>query len=190
MFFLLVEDYIQAQKTFMKDLDLELERLARSLKDSGAVVKPFLGDIEQTRQSVLDKSWTEEQKKEIMKTPGLLMIEEDFNAFDPREHRWILFHLADRDGHEPPSANDVARYRAIFDKIAQACQQADLDPFEEARRALSQDTIRHASQIVELKPGIFGISVDIRAAGQRLIQWFRDRKNSVTKGPDDSALMK
>src|SRR3989304_3847064 len=71
LFFLLLEDYIEAQTQFVRDLDLDLERFARRFGDTGAVVRPFIGDIESTRQQVLGKRWSDRQRSEIYKTPSL-----------------------------------------------------------------------------------------------------------------------
>ena len=49
LFFLLYEDYIETQTQFARELDLELERFARNLGDRGAVVRPFLGDIDKNQ---------------------------------------------------------------------------------------------------------------------------------------------
>ncbi len=59
LFFLLLEDYIEAQTHFARELDLNLERFARNLGDSAALVRPFTGDIDTVRQQVLDKQWSE-----------------------------------------------------------------------------------------------------------------------------------
>ena len=76
---MLIEDYIEAQSQFVRDLDQELERFARKLGDSAAVVKPFTGDIDAVRSQVLDKNWTESELLEVRNTPGLLMINQDFD---------------------------------------------------------------------------------------------------------------
>lgn len=94
LFFLLLEDYIQAQSQFVRELDLELERFARNLGDSAPLVKSFTGDIDTTRSHVLDKSWNRDQSQEIVKTPGMLMINEDFDVLTQENTRGFTFILA------------------------------------------------------------------------------------------------
>src|SRR5438046_703935 len=77
LFFLLLEDYIQEQTQFFRELALYLEKFARDLGGEGGIVRPFSGDIDQARRDVLEKNWTEQEAEEIGKTPGLLMINAD-----------------------------------------------------------------------------------------------------------------
>ncbi|WP_431066696.1 hypothetical protein [Methylotuvimicrobium sp.] len=63
LFFLLLEDYIEEQTQFARELNLEPERFARNLDAFGAVVRPFGGDIEYARTGVLDKNCKPEQLK-------------------------------------------------------------------------------------------------------------------------------
>ena len=70
LFFLLLEDYIEAQTHFARELDLHLERFARKLRDSAALVRPFAGDIETVRQQVLEKAWSEKELQEITEYTG------------------------------------------------------------------------------------------------------------------------
>lgn len=51
-FYLLYEDYIEAQSEFAQDFDLLLERFARNIGHSGVVVRPFLGDVEATKSHI------------------------------------------------------------------------------------------------------------------------------------------
>jgi hypothetical protein len=64
LFFLLFEDYIDAQRGLPEEVKAELERFARNLGDHGALVTPFPGDAPATHVSVLDKRWTEEEQRE------------------------------------------------------------------------------------------------------------------------------
>jgi hypothetical protein len=96
LFFMLIEDYIEAQSQFVRDLDQELERFARKLGNSAAVVKPFTGDIDAVRSQVLDKNWTENELREVTNTPGLLMINQDFDVFNPRLHPWMIINFGRR----------------------------------------------------------------------------------------------
>ena len=65
---------------------------ARRLGHARALVVPFTGDIETTRTHILDKRWQEIELDEIRKTPGLLLIQECFDTFDPRCHSWMYFY--------------------------------------------------------------------------------------------------
>ena len=93
LFFLLFKDYIEAEKDFSTALTHELERFARNMGNFCAVVQPFSGDAEVTRKHILDKNWTDKQREMAEDTPSLLVIDQDFNDFDPSIHSWCLIRL-------------------------------------------------------------------------------------------------
>src|ERR1700731_3453571 len=146
LFFLLVEDYIEVQSAFMRELDPALERFARNMKTSGVLVRSFSGDIESTKLHVLEKPWTDAQRGEILNTPGLLMIDVDFDNFDPREHRWLHLSFGSRMHGEAPRA----------DRFAHA-----LGGFAEA------------AELFTAKSRIFGFSIDLIKGGQLLRELYQ-----------------
>jgi len=158
LFFLLLEDYIEAQTQFVKELELYLERFARHLGNASAVVRPFAGDIEDTRQHVLDKQWSQEELEEIAKTPSLLMINEDFDAFDPRHHPWIQFHFGQKLYEGVPG---VYRYAQTLERLADAVLDTDHDVFDMAHYLIHEVRLSDASKVFEARPGIFGFSIDL-----------------------------
>lgn len=170
LFFLLLEDYIEEQTQFARELSLELERFARNLGDSGAVVRPFSGDIEQARENVLDKNWTPEQLEEVVKTPALLMIGTDFDDFDPQEDPWVLFNLGNRIVEGVPAAY---QFREPLASITTAVANEGVDPFEVAHRAQHEIAAHDALKIFEAKPGLFGFSVNLVKAGEVLASAYR-----------------
>jgi len=174
LFFLLFEDYIEAQTQFARELDLELERFARNLGDQGAVVRPFTGDIESARKSVLDKGWTEKQKRELYKTPSILMIGVDFDEFDPQQHQWMLLHLGSKQ-HE--GAAGAYRFRKALEAIAQAVNDLGADPFDVAHDVQYEVTAADAVKVLEAKPGAFGFSIDLVQAGTLLRNFYQRRRD-------------
>ncbi|KPL75533.1 hypothetical protein ADN00_12895 [Ornatilinea apprima] len=170
-FFLLLEDYIDAQTEFVHRLDLSLERFARNLGHSGAVVKPFVGDIEATKAEVLRKSWTERELHEIRKTPGLLLINVDFVVFDPREHPWIYINLGERVQQEEPSVPRIW-IDHILNKLAESANNTEKDIFQEANKILNEVPLSDVAAIFEVKPGVFGFSIDLLKGGKLLTTLF------------------
>jgi hypothetical protein len=174
LFFLLFEDYIDAQRGLDGKVKRELERFARNLGDSGAVVLPFPGDAPTTTASVLDKPWSEPEREELRQTPAMLMIGTDFDDFDPRSHSWVLFHF-DRSAGDDGS--QAAKLRSLFQKFVAATADPDSDPFDAVRAALRNDTLAQSSKIFSLEPGLFGVSVDLRTGWSALKDYLRLRAN-------------
>lgn len=170
LFFLLLEDYIEEQTQFARELNLELERFARNLGKFGAVVKPFSGDIERAKDNILDKNWTQKQLEEVRKTPALLMIGTDFDDFDPQEDQWVLFNFGSGIKEGAPGAY---RFREPLSSITSAVANEGVDPFEVAHRTQHELEAHDALKIFEAKPGLFGFSVDLIKAGEVITKAYR-----------------
>ena len=153
LFYLLLEDYIEEQNK----LSGYLERFARGLKDQGVLVRPFLGDIDRTRQEILGKAWPSD--KEIMRTPSLLMIDRAFSDFDPKQHPWIHVLLGDREVQHPDDIlQDIAHLITDISK-------ANENIFEKVSAILPKEvSVSDISEVFEAKPGIFGFSIDLMKA--------------------------
>ncbi len=165
VFFLLVEDYIEAQTHFARDLDLYLERFARNLRDSAALVRPFTGDIDTVRQEVQAKKWTEEEMAEVCNAPALLMIDRDFAAFDPREHPWLIINFGRR---VTGAYGGQLLFEHLLDELVQAVLDADEDFFSAAYKLKHEIQAVECAKVFEAKPGIFGFSINLFHAGSVL----------------------
>lgn len=179
LFFLLYEDYIEAQSSFARELDVQLERFARRIGDNASLVRPFLGDVETARSEVLTKNWTPDQLDEVKKTPALLLIAVDFDSFDPQEHPWYLLNLG---SHIINNSPDVAKFSRFFDELAAAVNDREVDVFERTHAIAQAIDTSEAAKIFEAKPGIFGFSVDLIKAGEVFTQLVRryGRRHAAT----------
>jgi hypothetical protein len=172
LFFLLLEDYVQEQREFSSALKASLERFARSLKDEAALVRPFTGDIEATRQQVLDKRWPGPAEREILSTPSLLMIDRDFDTFHPVEHPWLQIKI-------PLRGREDATGRMLENLAKLITSDPDDDIFRQARRIVRQGHME-SIKILELKPGIFGFSLDLLELVKALEHPLGSRKGRST----------
>ena len=173
LFFLLFEDYIEEQTQFAEELNLELERFARNLGDKGALVRPFQGDIESSRKGILDKNWTESEKREISKTPALLMIDKDFDTFNPEEDSWLLFNFGEK-LHE--GIVGAYKYKEPLKAIVEATKEDNINIFEVAHKAKHELSVNDATKVFTANPGIFGFSIDLIKAGDLMVTAFKRYK--------------
>jgi hypothetical protein len=171
LFFLLHEDYIEAQSGLSDRVRQEIERFARNMGTFGAVVAPFTGDVESTRQHILDKPWSDADREKIRQTPAMLMIDQDFDDFDPREHRWVILHLGGDEG-------DAGLFRSLMQKLVEALPEQNSDPFYLISEALQKRDIAAATEMIELKPGAFGVSIDLKRAWKSMKKFLRARKSN------------
>ena len=124
-----------------------------------------LWDLETTKSHVLRKSWTDDEIQELTKTPSLLMINVDFDDFDPRKHPWILFNFGRRMTQGISGVYDLGD---ILAQLAQIVVEGDSDVFAAAHRIWNRVNPEDAVKVFELKPGIFGFSIDLIQAGRFL----------------------
>jgi hypothetical protein len=99
LFFLITSGYIEDNPTIAATLEPLLEKLARDLGGSGAVVRPFTRDVDSAADDVLSKNWRGREFRRIRQTPGLLILDVNFSDFDPQTDPWI--HLSLRDVMTP-----------------------------------------------------------------------------------------
>ena len=158
LFFLLIEDYIEEQTQFMKELYLYLEKFARDLKESAPLWRPFKGDIEKTRDEFLRKDWLFHQRHEVEKTPAILMINVDFKEFNPQIHPWFHFNFGDRLRDGLPGAY---KFGDIQNRLAEIVKDSEQDIFQSANLLKNEIKLSDAARVFEAKPGIMGFSIDL-----------------------------
>jgi hypothetical protein len=172
LFFALYEDYTDYGRSFVRELnDVYLQRLARDLRDHGAVIQPFLADIEATRSHVLSKDWTHRELEQIRLVPSLLVISKDFDDFSPRSDPWLILHFGERRYGGPGGFAELDEaIRAI------TVTTTDLDSEPDDLYKIACDLTREhpdVGQIFSTQVGMFGISIDVVKAGQYL--WIPSR---------------
>ncbi|RLB93569.1 MAG: hypothetical protein DRH50_07730 [Deltaproteobacteria bacterium] len=165
LLFYITEDYVEAQVKLTEQLNPLLEDLGRNLLDKGAVVKAFDRDISDANRELAEK-FDQEFTRDIiisinnrMEKPGLLILNSDIQSFNPKEHKWLFISL--RSFLEDWGALKVFKMKEFFDILTEAINNGE-DLFEEARNYIKMQKAISAHKMIELKPGIFGISWDLK----------------------------
>ncbi|MCF6194061.1 MAG: hypothetical protein L3J46_06990 [Kangiellaceae bacterium] len=165
LLFYLTEDYVEDQVALTQQLNPMLEDLGRNLLDKGAVVKAFDRDIERANRE-LSEQFDQEFTRDIiisinneMEKPGLLILNSDIQSFDPKEHNWLYISL--KDFMEDWGALKIYKMKEFFDVLTNSINNGD-DLIDKAKNYIRQEKAISAHKMVELKPGIFGISLDLK----------------------------
>lgn len=165
LLFYITEDYVEAQVKFTEQLNPLLEDLGRNLLDKGAVVKAFDRDISNANRELAEK-FDQEFTRDIiisinnkLEKPGLLILNSDIQSFTPKEHKWLFISL--RDFMDDLGALKIFKMKEFFDILTIAINDGQ-DLFEEAKDYIKMEKAISAHKMVELKPGIFGISLDLK----------------------------
>lgn len=153
-FYLLLQDYVEAQSSFMHDFDKEIERFARSLSNDGVIIRPFFGDIETTRQEILKKPWRNGEECCFYETPGLLVLHVQFSEFDPQIHSWAYFPF------------DVTDYKGNQHALLELSHKINnkVDLFSAIKKVSRHYRHRNVAKVFEAKPGVWGFSIDLISA--------------------------
>lgn len=169
LFFLLTEDYIESHQRMREDLKPFLETFARDIGKTGALVRPFAGDEEATRQDIMFKCWNAEETSRIGRTPGILAIDVDFDKFDPRSNHWI--HFSFRDMMDESGGVQIFKLKELFSSLAK-CLHSGENIFVLADEIAKKREVQELYDSFELKPGIYGFSFDIKKGIKFLRQVF------------------
>jgi hypothetical protein len=133
----------------------QLDAFGARLGPKGWVVSIFERMSYNAADEVFEKPWPEEFKEQLAGTPdpAMLVIDQDFNVFDPREHRWAAIWFAE---HEPASV-----YR-LLNELANRVRR-DEDLFSYLAGLGRKDRFRRFARYFEVKPGLFGVSLNAGA---------------------------
>ncbi len=167
LFFYLTEDYIEEQEFLRKKLNPILERFGRDLLDKAAIVKAFDKDIENANKELADHFDQEFSCNTIIEInnkkdkPGLLIMNSDIRNFDTKENEWIYISLSD---FIDEKGNVVLLSMIAFFNMLKEAVLSDKNLFDEIKQYLKKKKSVSAYKMIELKPGIFGISIDLKEA--------------------------
>ena len=163
LFFLLTEDYIEANVKIAESLSPLLVQFARDLGDSGALVRPFSGEEKNTLGDALRKGWGNEEIERMRRNlPAILMTDVDFDDFDPTTNKHLIIYL--RESMNEHGEVKIFELGELLNELVLGARIKDLfavasDYLEHQRKK----GLKEASwDAVELKPGAFGIKVDLK----------------------------
>ena len=167
LIFYITEDYVEQQVYLTKQLNPLLEELGRNLMDKGAVIKPFIKDISTVNKEIHDK-FNQDYTRDViisledkMERPGLLILNADLKSFDPREHDWLYLSLQGfiTDG----GALKIFNIKEFFDFLTSSIETGK-NLFDEAKSYINKRKAISTHKMIELKPGMFGFSFDLKEA--------------------------
>ena len=121
--------------------------------------------------SIRDKHWLHETVELLQNTPAILMVDRDFDDFDPQYHPWVLLHF------ERHSKQDAAQFQSLLQKITEAVTREDSDPITLVRKALEIQELREAAECFELKSEVVGISLDLKKTYAAFKTYLRSQKS-------------
>jgi hypothetical protein len=173
--FLLVvwNDYADAVRD---ELNRQAEAFGADLGSKGLFAQPFPDRKYETAEEVLAKQWPEDLEQRLSDTPDsvILVLDQPFSEFDPREHGYAVIWLGDY--HNEPTAirpllqmlaRKTKREEDVIAYLKEIAERAQKDERREGAAGALGTAARIASY-VEVKPSLFGVSIDLKAILQDL----------------------
>jgi hypothetical protein len=151
-------DYLtQLKDEMMRQLDA----FGADLGTSAMVLQAYKSSEQSTFDEIVAKDWPADFQRRLVDEvdPCMLVIENDFEHFDPNNDRWAAVWFADL----PTYARDLPNF---FHKIARVTRAGD-DLFEYFKKAALEEEARDAARVgkvakyFEIKPRVFGVSIDV-----------------------------
>lgn len=161
-------DYYNAVR---EELDRQVEAFGLDLAEAGTIVQPFNQRMFEVGQEVVDKPWPPEIKLRMVEDPEpiILILDHAWSTFDPHEHAYGVIWLSDY-------REDVGGILRLLQQLAMRTRRGeDLMEYlrDAAERQRRHELTEHAeatagavarvASYVEVRPSIFGISIDLKA---------------------------
>jgi hypothetical protein len=140
------------------------EAFGESLGLHATVVQAYKGASYKVAKEVKEKAWPPEVDRRMGEEqyPFMVAVENDFAQFEPSLHRWGVVWFSDLE-------RDPATLWKVFSALARKVQRGE-DLFDYLRELSKNAKFKQAATYIEAKPGAFGVSINIKAIAEDLLQ--------------------
>lgn len=160
LFFVIAwNDYMTPMR---EELNRQLMAFGQQLSIKGKVVTPYNQASDRVYQEILKKNWTKGFRESLKEEhePFMLIIDVDFEEFDPQQHRWAIVRFSDY---------PVAAIPKIFHQLAMVTRKNE-NIFRYLQVLMTTKNLGKAASYFEIKPEIFGVSINVSAIIEDLTQ--------------------
>jgi len=144
--------------TISESLNKNLMKFGMDLELRGKVIEAYSHKKHETFHEIQKKNnWPATMSKQFdnEQFPFMLIINKSFRDFNPGEHHWGVIWFSD-------FIDDNNCIPKIFCSIIKTIQQKK-NVFEYFKRLTRDQKIKQFTEYFEIKPGIFGCSIDVKA---------------------------
>jgi len=160
LFFVIAwNDYMTPMR---EELNKQLMAFGADLSIKGKVISSYDQASHRVYQEVLKKNWNKDFRSSIEEEhePFMLIIDVDFEEFDPQQHRWTVIRF---------SGYPVDSIPKFFHQLALITRK-NKDIFSYLRWLTTKKTVAESAKYIEIKPEIFGVSINVNAIIEDLAQ--------------------
>ena len=180
VFYLNNRDVFESKRDFVIELNILIERFSRELEDKGLIVKTYDADIEKVRQDILDKPWNPLKLKTINKTPGMLMIDTDFEEFNPNKHNWLYFYFIRDQRYKRNIGNSytIEEAEELFNKLAEIITKTDCNVYKEVKKMRIKEKAKRIGTVVMEEVVSYGTGISADKFLEVINKIWKDKFNS------------
>lgn len=164
LIYVLVDAYLGEGTSQGRELYDCLRTFALGFGERVAVLYPAQGYEDRMRQEILRKKWTDPQRAELEKLPGLLIVPSSsvsagLLVFDPQWHRSVHIRM---DGFfDDRGALDLRRIHELLRAIENWIDQGRDVLYENERRKIEENQ-RLLFDALRASPGLAGFTIDLK----------------------------
>jgi hypothetical protein len=150
------------------ELNRQADAFGLALGSDGVFVQPYSQRMDEAGAQLRTKPWPAEiaERFETDQDPIILVLDRDWQSFDPREHGYAIIWISGFQG-------DPAAVRPLLQQLAMRTRRGDdiigylREVAEKEERAAKVErrgsALSRIASYVEIKPQVFGVAVDVTA---------------------------
>ncbi len=139
------------------ELYKQIEPFGEALGLNGLVVQPYKSATRNTLDEVTGKNWDKDIRARFDREtyPFIIIINTDFAKFNPASHFWSIIWFSEYE-------NQPSRIVTLFQKLANKTR-TNKNVFSYLKCVTLESKVKRVAKYIELKPAVFGISIDAKA---------------------------
>lgn len=149
--------------TISEVLNKNWEKFGESLGGKGKIIKPYDSASNRVFEEIFSKAWDSKISKRMQEEqdPFMIVTKVGFEKFDPNEDEWAIIWFSDF-SNSPEDIPYTLRSMAITSK-------ENNDLIEYLNKESAKKEMASYAEVVELKPGLFGCSIDLKKAAKKIL---------------------
>ena len=139
------------------------EKFGEALGQSGKIIKPYDSANHIVFEQILAKGWPEKISRRIREEqdPFMIVTKIGFEEFDPNKDKWTIIWFSEF----LDSPEDIPY---TLKSMAAIARDRD-DLIEYLNRESAKKEMSDYAELIELKPGLFGCSIDLKKAVKKIL---------------------
>ena len=142
-FFLNNRDSYENERDFVKELNILISRFSEDLSNKGLVVKTYDTSIKKVRKE------------------GILMIDTDFDTFNPNKNNWIYFYFIRDQRFKSNKGNSftIEEAEQLFDRLSEIIVKDNGNVFEKVKKFLFIERTKVVGRLLTKEGITYGIGL-------------------------------